>query len=276
MGHAEVAQAPGQAGHDGQYAVGLGGAEHVHLCGRGGSGLDQGEEAVDALGVLNGRRQAAGSAHGHDEDQHQHRHHHHGLHEIGGALRQEAAQERVDQHEGRRHDHHALVGQAEQVGKQLAAGAEALGRVDREEDNDNQGGQHHQGLVPALMIALGEEDRHGEGVYRDAVPPQTAGGDEEVQIGTQSKADAGPARVGKTRPVGKARQAHQQVAGHVRRFGAESRDPGAQTAAAQKIRLCVLVGAAGEHDADGDHRQHIQDHSQQVLNVCSIHGKNPP
>ena len=57
-------------------------------------------------------------------------------------------------------------------------------QISSEEDNDNQGGQHHQGLVPALMIALREEVRHGEGVYRDAVPPQTAGGDEEVQVGT--------------------------------------------------------------------------------------------
>ena len=127
--------------------------------------------------------------------------------------------------------------------------------------------------MPALVIPLGEEIRHGEGVHGDAVPPQTAGGDEEVQVGTQRKADARPARVGKARPVGKARQTHQQIAGHVRRLGAEGRDPRPKAAAAQKIRLRVLIGAAGKHDADNDHRQHIQRHGQQMLQIRSIHGK---
>ena len=125
------------------------------------------------------------------------------------------------------------------------------------------------------MIPLGEEVRHGKGIHSDAVTPQAAGGDKEIQIGAQRQTDAGPARIGQTGPIGKAGQAHQQIAGHIRGLGAERRHPRTKAAAAEEVCLRVLIGAAGKDDADDDHRQHIQGHGQQMLQICSIHRETP-
>ena len=65
----------------------------------------------------------------HDHHDHQGDDHDHGLHEVGGALRQEAAENRIQQHEQRAHDHHGVIGSSRtgvekslpQVTKQLAA-----------------------------------------------------------------------------------------------------------------------------------------------------------
>ena len=151
--HAEVAKAPGQAGRDGQNAVGLAGAENIDLRGRRGGRANHGEEAVDVLRVIDDRMQSACGHDRQDEDQHEDRHHHDALHEIGRALGQIPAEESIDQHEHGRDDHHAAVGEAEEVRKELAAGGQALGRVDAEEDDDDQRADRHDDLF-LLMEAV--------------------------------------------------------------------------------------------------------------------------
>ena len=272
--HAEVAKAPGQAGRDGQNAVGLAGAENIDLGGRRGGRADHGEEAVDVLRVIDDRMQSACGHDRQDEDQHEDRHHHDALHEIGRALGQIPAEESIDQHEHGRDDHHAAVGEAEEVRKQLAAGGQALGRVDAEEDDDDQRADRHDDLF-LLMEAVREEIRERESVHGDRIAAQPLGDDQEVEVSTDGKADAGPARVGKTRPIREAGQAHQQIAGHIRGFRAECRDPRAEAAAAEEIGLRVLIRPSGKIDTDPHDCGHIQDHGQQMLQICSAHTVSP-
>ena len=72
-------------------------------------------------------------------------------------------------------------------------------------------------------------------------------------------------------PIRKAGQAHQQIAGHIGRLRAERRDPRAEAASAEKIRLGVLIRASGKINADADDSGHIQNHGQQMLQICSTH-----
>ena len=100
------------------------------------------------------------------------------------------------------------------------------------------------------MEAVREEIRERESVHGDRIAAQPLGDDQEVEICADGKADAGPARVGKTRPIREAGQAHQQIAGHIRGLRAECRDPRAEAAAAEEIGLRVLIRPSGKIDTD--------------------------
>ncbi len=275
MGHTEVTKPPCEAGGNGQHTVALARAENIDLRVRGCGGGEEREVAVIALGVLDHDRHTTGGTDRQNKDEDEYRYHHDRLHEVGRALGQIATEEGVHEYEYGRDDHHAAVGQAEQIGEQLAAGAEALSRVDAEEDDDDERGQRHEPLF-LLMEAAGEVVRDGERIHRNAVAAQTAGDDQEVEIRSQRQTDTGPADVRETRPIRKTGQTHQQIAGHIRGLRAERRHPRAEAAAAEEVGLRVAVGALGEIYADRDDCRHVYHHGDQMLYICSDHVTKPP
>ena len=125
------------------------------------------------------------------------------------------------------------------------------------------------------MEAVREEIRERERVHGDGIPAQPLRNDQEVEVRADGKPDARPARVRKARPIRKAGQAHQQIAGHIRGLRAECRDPRAEAAAAEEIGLRVLIRPSGKIDTDPHDCGHIQDHGQQMLQICSAHTVSP-
>ena len=274
LGHAEVAQTPGGGGEDGQQPVGGGAAEEGRSAGSlldavcvgdGLGDLGEGEVAGDALGVFNDLTEAAGV----DDAAHHHAHqrgdHDHGLHEVGGALRQKAAQNRIQQHEQGAHDHHGVVGVAKEAGEELAAGDEAAGGVNRKENEDEQGGDHQNDLL-FLTETVAQEVGDGDGVAGDhGVGVEPAGHQQPVEVGAHGQTDGRPGGVGDAAPVGDTGQTHEQPAAHVGGFGTHGGHPGAEGAAAQKIVVGAGLGFFGEKDADADDDEHVAHHGDEKL-----------
>ena len=251
MGHAKVAQAPGQGGDDAQAAVGGGGAlGHVVA-------LGQVQVAGEGLGVGHHRVPAAGLADAEEHDDHQSHGHNHALDQVVVGHGQKAAQNGVDNDNHRAENHGGVVVHPEEAGEQGADGLKAGGGVGDEEDQHHQGGDAGQ-HVPVVVVPAGEEAGDGDGLHGDGVVPQPLGHDQPVQVGAHGQADGGPAGLGNAGDVGQARQAHQQPAAHVRGLGAHGGDDGAQLPAAQ---IELVGGPPGvflaEVDAHEDHQAQI-------------------
>ena len=259
--HAEVAETPGHGRSDCEAGIlACVPKERNAVCrlaGWGGGG-EQTQKSGDFLRVFDHRAQTARGNDAEDNHEHERRNHDNGLHEVGRALREEPAEEGVGQHEQRRYNDHGVIARPEELAKELAAGHEAAARIRREEDDDHYGGNGHQHAL-VLMEPAGEEVRNRDGVRNDAVAAEALGDDQPVEVGADRKADCRPARVGQTAPVRQSRQTHEKPPGHIGRFRAEGGDPGAKRAAAEEVRLGVLVCAFGKHDANDDDDRHVRD-----------------
>ena len=181
-----------------------------------------------------------------------------GLNEVHGGHSAEAAHGGIaDDNDSADDDRHHIV-PAEQAVEQLADGRQTGGHIGHEEHQDDNGGDaHDDGLL--LPIALGDKAGDGDGVQVDAVPPQTAGHQQKVQIGARHQTDGGPAGVGHAAEIGKARDAHEQIATHVRGLGAHGGDQGAHAPSAQVKALGTLLRPASDHHAGEDHHTQVQD-----------------
>lgn len=160
--HAEVAQTPGEAGQDGHYAVPGALAELRHTVdyllyavgvGDRSSHAEEFQEAGYLLCVGYYIVYAAGAYAAYGDDDNKRDYHDDRLHEIGGALSQEAANQRVQQHEESSYYHHRHIVEAEECGKELAAGDKAARGIDSKEDEYEQRRYGHYDLA-ALVEAV--------------------------------------------------------------------------------------------------------------------------
>ena len=88
------------------------------------------------------------------------------------------------------------------------------------------------------MEAVGKIFRQRDGISRFlAVPAQSLGNDQPVDICTNRQTDRSPRGVSDPAPVRNARQAHEQPPGHIRRLRAHRRHPGAQAPAPEEISV---------------------------------------
>ena len=249
MGHTEVAQAPGQSGDDGEEVIGGGTGGRI--------GAGEGQVAGQGLGVLHDGPQAPGLDRGVDQDEQNGNGHDDALDQVRDGGCQEAAGGGIAHDDNGRDDHSPHVVHPEEAGEQLAAGGEAGGRIGDEEDNNNHRGNGGQDVL-AVVEPVGEELGQGEGSGDLGIPADPAGGEEPVQVSTQAQADGGPAYVRQAAEVGKARKTHEQVAGHIRGFGAHGRNQRTQLSSAQ-----VEVGAGfvllGEAGTDPEHSYQVNE-----------------
>ena len=217
MGHTEVAQAPGQGGDDAQ------GREAARLVGGHVVALGQVQVAGHGGGVGRHGLPATGLADAEEDDEHQGKGHDDALDQVRGRHGQEAAQDRVADDDDGTHDHGHVVVHPKEAVEQRTDGLKAGGSVGDEEDQDDHSGDagEHILLVP---VAPGEEAGDGDGPDVGRVPAQTLGHDEPVEVGADGQANGRPAHLGNAAEIGQAGQTHEQVAAHVRGFGAHGCD----------------------------------------------------
>ena len=280
LGHAEVAETPCQAAHDGDDAVGAGRTEHglvaldelvARLIEQGRGNLGAGEEAGNVLQEGHRVLNAARSGDGADKHRGQGQKHERALHEIGGAHREIAAHERVEEHDDGADDHHHAVVPAEQRREQLAHGDEAGGGVDGEEQKDDDRGDGHEDVL-RVVEAVGEEVGHRDGVAGlFGVLAQALGHELPVQIGADGQADGRPHGIRRAGEVGHAGQAHEEPPRHIRRFGRQGREPRSQAAAAEEVLLRRRVGALGVHKADDHYYDEVEQHGKYDLHIAFDH-----
>ena len=251
MGHAEVAQAPGQGGNGVQYpAVGGSGASGGVV------GMGQGEVAGQAGGRLLDLTNAAAEADAEDQNEDQGGGHHDGLDKVGDGGRQETAHGGVghNDHGGDNHGRHVV--DPEEAGEQLAAGGKARGGVGHEENHDDHGGNAHQQMA-AVPEPVFKEVGDGDAVAADlGIVAQPLGHDEPVQIGADSQAHGSPEGVADAGDIGQSRDAQQQPGGHIAGLGAHGSDVGAQLPAAQ-IELAGGVAGLGAPEDQIQHHGQI-------------------
>ncbi len=251
---AEVAQAPGQQRDDGDEGQP---AEHVE---------------VGRVLRLDGGHHGAHVTEGEDDEQRrdqQREDHQRGLHGVGPAHRQEAADEHVK--DGRRSadPQCVFVGHAEGGLEQPRAGHHARGAVDGEEHQDHQRGEdpQHAALV---LEAVREIVRQGQRVVVVlGVHAQATGNEQPVEPGADDQADGDPA----FRQAGdedRAGQAHQQPAAHVRGARRQRGDEATEAAPAEDVVREVLGGTVGD-EADQDHRGDV-DHESDQSGGADVHG----
>ncbi|MNQ74014.1 hypothetical protein D3C85_887620 [compost metagenome] len=254
---AEVAQAPG---HQRDHADEAGALEHVEIAGV--LQLDGGE----------GRVHAAGGDHHDDRGEDQGEDHQAGLHGVGPAHREEAADEGVGDGGGSAGPQRGLVGDAEGALEQAGTGDHAGGAVDGEEHQDHQRGEDAQDAA-VVLEAVGEVVRQGQGVAVVlGLHAQAAGDEQPVEVGTDDQADGDPA-LGKAGQVDRAGQAHQQPATHVGGTGGQRGDEAAQAASAEDVVGKVVGGAIG-NEADQHHGRNV-DHEGDQRRVGHVHEGDP-
>ena len=277
--HAEVAQAPGERGDDGDEAVGDGLAEdghtvlnNLHAVGandrRGGhrGGDEAGDIREERRGVLN----AASSGDGADEHHDEHEEHEAALHEVGGNHGEVAAHHRVQEDDEGAQSHHGGVVHTEQRVKELPHGHEAAAHVDAEEEHRDEGRDGADDVLVVFEAAV-VEARHGDGVGCLGVLAQALGDELPVEPGADGQADGSPAGLREAGEVRQARQAHEQVAAHVRRLCRQGREPGTDLATAQEVFGCGRVGPLRVHKTDGEHDDEVEDHRQKYEEISGFH-----
>lgn len=250
---AEVAQTPG---HQRDHADEAGALEHIEV--RGVLQLDGGEGRIDA----------AGGEHDDDRGEDQREDHQAGLHGVGPAHREEAADEGVG--DGRRGagPQRGLVGDAEGALEQARTGHHAGGAVDGEEHQDHQRREDPQDAA-VVLETVGEVVRQGQGVAVVlGLHAQTAGDEQPVEVGADDQADGDPA-LGETGQVHRAGQAHQQPAAHVRGAGRQRGDEAAEAAPAEDV-VGQVVGGAIRDETDQHHRGDV-DHEGDQSRVGHVH-----
>ena len=108
-----------------------------------------------------------------------------------------------------------------------------------------------------------------------AVPAQALGDDQPVDIGAHGEADGRPRGVGEAAQIRKPRQAHQQPAAHVGRFGAHRGHKRPETAAAEVEIIGGLI-FAGIPDADADDDGQIDNDRNEHADFSACHETFPP
>ena len=252
MGHAEVAEAPGEGGGDSEEVV------RHDLLGDDVGGGAEADVAFEAGGGLHGIP-AAGHFNAEEHDDHEGDGHDDGLHEVSHGGGEEAAEDGVAGDDGAADDHAVHVVHAAERGEELAAGGEAGRSVGDEEDDDDKGGNGHE-QVALVVEAMGEEVRNGDGVDLFAIHAQALGHDEPVQVGANGEADDCPGGFGDAAEQGKAGDAHEQPGGHVGGFSAHGGDDGAHLAVAKVVFAGVVVGL-GAGNADIHHEEEVRGNS---------------
>ena len=266
VGHAEVAQAPGQHGEDVDSGVGFGGTGNRVV------GLEEAEVSVHRLGVLHHGVHAARLVDAEHGDDHQSHGHNDGLDEVHGGHSGEAAHRGVaDDDQGADDDSQHVV-PAKQAVEQLADGGQARGHIGDEEDENNEGGDAHND-GPLLLIALGDERGDGDGVQLHAVTADAFGHQQEVEIGAQSQTNGSPAGVSHAAEVGHAGQAHQQPGGHVAGLGAHGGDQRADAAAAQIKPFGAFLAPAADQHAGADDKTEVEDNGRGDKHLCACHAE---
>ena len=246
--HAEVAEPPGEA---------AGEADEAARLARRGGGEEVQEVAVDHVELVHRRGEAARVAdddgrHEDDRDEHEKP-----LHEVRPAHRHVAAEERVAHHHERADPERGRVGDREHRREELRGRDEAGGRVEGEEDEDD---ERRDDARDARLVAEAVRDEVGD---RDRVAadlriaPQTVRDDLPVQVRADREADADP-RLGEAAEEDRAGKAHQQPAAHVARLGGERDDPLVHLAPAEEVVPHVLL-PVGEEEADAEHQDKIDD-----------------
>ena len=240
----EVAEAPGQQGDELDEADGRPVLLRQRIEHRG----------VDAFDAGNHMLQTAGShcaADRYDEDGEEH---HHALDEVRTGDGEEAADERVEDDGAGTDEDRILIRHAEHGLEETSGGHEARGRIDHEEDEDEDR-RHDPEQAARIVIAVLQELRQREGVLGDLrVFPQSGGDEMPVGPGADGDADRDPACV-QSGEIGEARHAHEHPAAHVRGLGGKRGDPGAELPVAEKIiahvaRTAVVIDANAHHEAD--------------------------
>ena len=133
-----------------------------------------------------------------------------------------------------------MVVYAEQAVEQLAAGGKARGRVGHKEHHDHQCCQAVEQIF-FIVKTLGEEIRHGDSANVAGIAAQTARHHQPVEPCAERQADHRPCNIAQAGKIGKAGQAHQQVAAHIRSLGAHGRYKRPQLAAAQIKIACRFI-----------------------------------
>ena len=247
VGHAEVAEAPGHGGQDGQKPEAA-----RPLLRRSGEAQVLG----NGSGVGHHVAQAARIGEPEADDRQQGEGHEDGLQIVRDAGRQEAAQGRVHHDDGRGQEHGPAVLHAEEGGEELAAGHEPGGRVGHEEDDD-----HHrrQGGEDVLVVPepAGKEVGDGDGAREHGVPSEPPGHDEPVEVGAYGQAQGGPESLCRAAQERQPRHAHEEPAGHIAGLRAHGGDEGAQRPAAQEEGVGALPRPAAKADAYPHDQGHI-------------------
>ena len=246
--HAEVAEAPAEAGDDGLPAggqapevFGEGGLFRGHLVDHGG-----GEDRCEQHGAE----------------------HQHALEEVCPADGGEAAQEGVADDDDGGQIHGAGRVNADDLVEQGAAGFDGgcgVNRVGHEEDD----GADDLQRVGLAAEAVGEVRRNRDGVAcNDGELAEARGFDDPADGVAKAEADGDP-DFRETFAVDGGRQAHEDPRAHVRGAGREGGDPCAHLAVAEEVGLFATVFVPEEEDdTDAHHADEIDDEN----NKFEIHG----
>ena len=197
--------------------------------------------------------------------------HERALDEVGRADGEISADERVEEHDDGTEDHHRRVVEPEERREQLTASHKAASRVNREEDERDDGRNRHEDML-VVVKAVREEVGDGDGVVRHlGVLAQTLRHELPIEIRADSKADRRPHGVRRAREVCNAGKAHEQPPGHVRRFRGKRREPRAKPATAEEVRLARGVRLLRIDEADEHNDDEIQKHRQEYPKITSNH-----
>ena len=239
---AEVAQTPGEKADDAHEGVALEDVEHLD---------------VDARDALGGGGEAAEVVHDGDRRHDQGEAHEESLNRVGPGDGEEAAHEDVADRGGGAQNEGRLIGHAEGVLEEAGARDHARGAVDREEEQDHDGGDDAQQVLlvlEAVREVVGERERV-VGLLR--VDAQAGGDDAPVDVGAEDEADADP-RLGDAGEVDGAGQAHQKPAGHVGGADRKGRHEAAEATSAENV-VAVAAGVVVGVEADAHHDEQIAD-----------------
>ena len=268
VGHSKVAQAPGHHGDDADDAIGLSAVGGCII------GLAEAEVAGQGFGVFQNSIHTASlhDAKGHNNGQSDG--HNDGLNEVHGGHGAEAAHRGVADDDNGAHHHGGHVVPAKEAAEQLSDGSKAGGYIrDKENEDDESGDAHDHGLL--FSVALGDKAGNGDGIQLYAIAAQPPGHQQEVQVGTEGQADGRPAGVRHAAEIGKARNAHEQIAAHVRGLSAHGGDQRAHATPAQIEALGALFGAAADHNAGENDKAQVQNNSTHDAKLGSGHTFSP-
>ena len=247
MRHAKVAKAPREARNQCDKANGL-------ACCR----IREKAHQVRILGVhgIHRRGKTARAAHDHHRNHEDCDKHHRSLDKVSPAHRKEAAHERVAHHHDSTEDKARRVAHAENRAEKLCASDKARDRVEQEErENENRGNHADDALIVAETVR--EKVRECNRVAAEmAVLAEPATDNFPVEVRTDNKAYTDPS-FGKAAHEHGAREAHQHPAAHVGRLGGHGDHPLVHAAVTEVIGV-QAVRLAREICSDAKHHQQVK------------------
>ena len=261
MGHAEVAEAPGHGGENGQEPE-----RALPLLGHGGEAQVLG----DAFGVGHDVAQPSGVREAEADDREEGHGHEDGLEIVRDAGSEEAPKSRVQHDDGRGEEHGLAILQPEEGGKELAAGHEAGSRVGHEEDDDDDRRQSGEDVF-IVPEAAGEEVGDGDGAREHRIPAEPPGHDEPVEVGADGEAQGRPEGLRRAAEKGQARHAHEEPARHVAGLRGHGRDEGAQGTPAQEEGVGAPARPAAVVDPHADDQRQICHDGEQHHPFVRLH-----